>query len=100
MPLNGIRTHTFSRRAAAELRFRQHGHWDRRAYMGTASFPGLKGPKRDVNHPPTLERGQRKSIAMPLLPRCVLMTGCRVNCTLYWFGLLVARKEAETCSVD
>jgi hypothetical protein len=38
--------------------------------------------------------------ALPLLPLCVLMTGCRVNCTLCWFGLLVARKEAETCSVD
>jgi len=68
--------------------------------MGTASFAGLRGPMHDVNHPPTLNRGQRKSRAISLFPLCILMTGCRVNCTLYCFGLLVARKEAETCSVD
>jgi hypothetical protein len=53
----------------------------RHAHMGTASHRGLKGPRRDVNHPLTLDRGQRKSRAIPLLPLCVLMTSCGVTCT-------------------
>jgi len=28
----GIRTHNLSRRAAADLRLRRSGHWDRRSY--------------------------------------------------------------------
>jgi len=32
MPLVGIRTHDLNRRAAAGLRLRQRGHWDRKKY--------------------------------------------------------------------
>jgi len=33
MPPCGIRTHSLSRRAAADLRFRPRGHWDRQYYQ-------------------------------------------------------------------
>jgi hypothetical protein len=35
MPLAGIRTHDPSKRSAADLRLRPHGHWDRRKYVKT-----------------------------------------------------------------
>jgi hypothetical protein len=37
-----IRTHDFSRPAAADLRLRQHGHWDKQLLL--LEF-GIKGPK-------------------------------------------------------
>jgi len=35
MPPGGIRTHDLSRRAAADLRLRPRGHWDRQCYSNT-----------------------------------------------------------------
>jgi len=38
----GIRTHNINGRAAADLRLRPHGHWDRLYCISTAQFTNLK----------------------------------------------------------
>jgi hypothetical protein len=48
---------------------------------GTGSFPGIKRPRRGVNHPSHLAP-RLKNRAIPLLPLCAFMTSNRVNFTL------------------
>ena len=44
MPPDGIRTHDFSRRAAADLRLRPRGHWDRPKKNSTYVFVSSERP--------------------------------------------------------
>jgi hypothetical protein len=41
MPPRGIRTHDLSRRTAADLRLRQHDHWDRPGYTVVQILQGI-----------------------------------------------------------
>ena len=60
MPHGGIRTHDLSRRAAADLRLRPGGHWDRLNRQVSASNPGRNTdppPKRFLDSPPFRQHG-------------------------------------------
>jgi hypothetical protein len=48
--------------------------------MVTKSFPGVKGPRFDVDHPtPPSDKVKEKSTAIPLLPLWYFVACCRVK---------------------
>jgi hypothetical protein len=51
--------------------------------VGTEPFPGVKRPGVASTTYPIYRRGSRKSIAVPLLPLCVLMAGYMANFYLF-----------------
>ena len=68
----------------------QTGPWAYRASyaMGTGSFPGVKRPRRGVDHPPHLPPRFNNSRAIPVLHLWTLMTCSRVNFTFFYLYIL------------
>ena len=67
--------------------------------MGTASFPGVKRPGRDVVHPPHLVPRSRKSRAIPLFHLWVFVACYRVK--LLHLNLSVVNKTMSfLCNPD
>jgi len=48
MPPGGIQTHDLSRRAAADLRLRPRGYWDRQVLCITINNILLEGQKQEI----------------------------------------------------
>jgi len=57
--------------------------------MGTGSFPGVKRPRRGVNHQPPSRAEVKERRAIPLLPLWAFVVCSRVNFTI------TPRREVE-----
>ena len=51
--------------------------------MGTGSFPGVKRPGRDVNHPPSPSAEVKEKVEIYLCSPCAFMACSRVNFTFF-----------------
>jgi len=51
--------------------------------MGTGFYPGVKRPRRDVDHPPLLTPRLKKEYRYTCIPLCTFTVGYKVNVTLF-----------------
>ena len=78
MPPGGIRIHNLSRRAAADLRLRPRGHWDRQNH--TSSGQGISGFEPIIS---AGERPQTYALDRAATGTFKITRTCQICCNLW-----------------